>query len=288
MKKVVVTGASGLFGSYLCNVFGDEYNVVPLLGRNALDITDTKKVISYFEKEQPDLIIHSAGFRDLDEAEKFRERTITVNTFGTKNIALVASKLDIPLVHISSDSVFDGDTDEPYNEYDKTNPINVYGYSKMMAEKEVMNYHRRFFIIRLPLLFGALGSPERNLIKTMAEKIERNEIVECTTDQVCSPTYCKDAAKVVLEMTRTDYYGLYHVSNQGKASRYEFCKKCAEFLNLPTDKIVPVLGRDKQERTAKRAKNTVFSSIAFKNTFNLELRNWEEALAECISEMTTK
>ena len=281
MKKVIITGASGLFGSYLTKVFDTEYKVVPLLGRKDLDIIDTQKVMTYFENEKPDLIIHSAGFRMVDEAEKLREKALTINTFGTKNVALSASRLDIPLIHISSDSVFDGNTKQSYSEYDPTHPINAYGYSKMMAEQEVMRYHRKHFIVRVPLLFGTLGNPQNNYLNIMIEKLSKNEIMEFTTDQICSPTYCKDAADAILKMTKTDFYGLYHISNQGKASRYEFYKKCAELLNLSTDNMIPILQKN---RLAQRPKNTVFSSIAFKNTFNLELRDWNEALTECILE----
>lgn len=281
MKKVMITGVTGLFGSYLEAAFKEKYEVCSVMGRSQLDVSCTEDVFKFIENEHPDLIVHSAGFRMVDEAEQNPEKVLLINAFGTKNIALASEKLGIPLVHISSDSVFDGATDKPYNEYDRTNPVNMYGYSKLMAENEVMRYHSKYFIVRVPLLFGVLGHKESNYIYIMADKIKKNETLTYTIDQICSPTYCKDAAEAIVKMSETNYYGVYHIANTGTASRFEFYKTCAEILKLPTDKM---LGVPQREKLAKRSKNTMFSSITFKNTFGIELRDWRIALEECLKD----
>lgn len=280
--KVVVTGASGLLGADIVRVFEREHEVLALKGRKELNLTDAQAVMEYMKEKKPDLLINCAGFRMVDTAEEQRRMTFAINTYGAKNAALAASMLDIPLIHISSDSVFDGETEVPYHEYDKTNPINTYGQSKLMAEQEVRAVHRKHFIIRVPLLFGANGYTHSNYIYMMMEKLDAGEKITYTTDQMCSPTYCVDVAKELLNMAETEYYGTYHVANTGTASRYDFYCACALGLGYSADQLVPILQKD---RSAKRAKNTMFDSIAYTNTFHRTLRDWHEALEECLKEM---
>ncbi|KUO72638.1 MAG: hypothetical protein APF77_07300 [Clostridia bacterium BRH_c25] len=281
--KVVVTGASGLFGADILKVFSKENTVMGLMGRKDLDLVNTKEVISYFDAAAPKLIIHSAGFRLVDDAERNPDMTYRINILGTKNIALAAAKLDIPMVYISSDSVFDGETAIPYNEFSRTNPVNVYGYSKLMGEEQVKTATIKFFIVRVPLLFGALGRKDSNYIYIMKNKMLAGEKLEYTTDQLCSPTYTKDAAAAIEKMVKTDYYGTYHICNEGIASRYDFYKKCAELMGLDTKQLVPI---EQKEKLARRPKNTIFNGLAFQSTFGIEMRNWQAALRECIEEMS--
>lgn len=281
--KVVITGASGLFGADILGVFSKENDAIGLMGRKDLDLVNTKEVASYFEAAAPELIIHSAGFRLVDDAEQNPDMTYRTNILGTKNIALAAAKLDIPMVYISSDSVFDGETTIPYNEFSRTNPVNVYGYSKLMGEEQVKTATRKFFIVRVPLLFGALGHKSSNYIYIMKNKVLAGEKLEYTIDQLCSPTYTKDAAAAIEKIVKTDYYGTYHICNEGIASRYEFYMKCAELMGLDTKQLIPI---EQREKLARRPKNTMFNGLAFKSTFGIELRNWQAALRECIEEMS--
>ena len=280
--KVIITGASGLLGADIARVFEREHEVIALKGRKELNLTDAQAVMEYMLEKNPDLIITCAGFRMVDAAEEQRRMTYAINTFGAKNAALAASKLDIPLIHISSDSVFDGETEVPYHEYDKTNPINTYGRSKLMAEQEVRAVCRKHFIIRVPLLFGANGYTHSNYIYMMMEKLEAGESITYTTDQMCSPTYCVDVAEELLHMADTEFYGTYHIANTGTASRYNFYSACAVGLGYSVNQMVPILQKD---RSAKRAKNTMFDSIAYTDTFHRTLRSWQDALEECLEEI---
>jgi dTDP-4-dehydrorhamnose reductase len=282
--KVLVTGASGLLGADIARSFSRRGNEVSaLMGRKELDITSAADTITLICDKKPDIVVHSAGFRSVDDAEKNAVMTFAVNSFGSKNIALACEKLQIPMIHISSDSVFDGERDTPYNEYDKPNPVNIYGYSKLLAEQEVRLYCRRHFIVRVPLLFGALGHTKNNYICIMDGKLARGESVEYTTDQLCSPTFTKDVGEALAEIADSEFYGIYHLANEGQASRYSFYKRCAELLGHDTALIKPIKQR---EKLVRRPKNTLFSSISFRLTFPaFKARNWEVALEECIAEL---
>jgi dTDP-4-dehydrorhamnose reductase len=239
--------------------------------------------MAFVSEKAPGLVVHSAGFRMVDAAEEDPETTYSVNALGSKNVALACQRLEIPMMHISSDSVFDGERERPYTEFDRPNPVNVYGHSKLMAENEVRIHCRRHFIVRLPLLFGALGYIESNFLFQMIHRLKKGERLEYTTDQLCSPTYTKDVGETLARMAGSEFYGVYHLANEGEASRYSFYSYCAERLGFPTDSIRPVT---QQAKPARRPKNTLFSGIAFKNTFpNLVLRDWRSAVEECVAEV---
>ncbi|HHU48224.1 MAG: dTDP-4-dehydrorhamnose reductase [Caldicoprobacterales bacterium] len=282
--KVIVTGASGLLGADIVRSFKKTgHAVIGLMGRKMLDVTKAKDVIEFVSEKKPDLVIHCAGFRMVDLAEKDPVTTYSVNTLGSKNVALACQKQDIPMVHISSDSVFDGESNKPYTEFDPPNPVNVYGHSKLMAECEVRTHCHKHFIIRVPLLFGALGYRESNYIYQMVRRLKDGERLKFTTDQLCSPTYTKDVGDTLVQMVDSEYYGLYHLANQGEASRYCFYSYCAEKLGFSTDNIQPIL---QEEKPARRPKNTLFASISFNHTFpDLVMRDWRSAVEECVVEL---
>ena len=282
--KVIVTGASGLLGADIVKSFERAgHQVTGLMGRKVLDVTNAGAVRSFILDTSPDLVVHSAGFRMVDAAEKDPTDTYAINTLSSKNMALGCQCLNIPIIYISSDSVFDGESQHPYSEFDRTNPVNVYGYSKLLAEAEVRTHCRKHFLIRVPLLFGAFGYPESNYIHMMAQQLKQGVRMEYTTDQLCSPTYTKDVGDTLVKMAESEYYGLYHVANKGEASRYSFYKYCAEKLGLDASLLQPIL---QQEKPARRPKNTLLTGVAFNRTFpELDLRDWHEAIEECIPEL---
>lgn len=278
--KVLVTGASGLLGAEIVDVFSRVHETRGLMGRRELDLVSASEVLDFVVGQMPELIINCAGFRMIDQAEREAEKTIAINVLGTKNLARAADALDIPLVHFSSDAVFDGEADEPYHEFSRTNPINVYGYSKLKSEEQVRESTQRHFIVRVPLLFGPLGHEESNYIFILRAKLEAGERLTYSSDQICSPTYTRDVARALLEMTGTTFYGTYHVANEGVASRYEFYRTCASLMGLNTANISPILMKD---QAVKRPRYTVFSSIAYTNTFSLRLGDWRTGLEDCMS-----
>jgi dTDP-4-dehydrorhamnose reductase len=281
--KVVVTGASGLLGEEIADFFSEENDVIALKGRKQIDITKTDEIFYFLKEINPDLIIHSAGWRAVDDCEKNKEQALLINSLGTKNIALAAKSIGCPMIHISTDSVFDGETDKPYTEFDSLKPVNVYGYSKLKAEESVISILDKYFIVRVPILFGNKGKKEDNLILNVWDKIERGEKIYAALDQVCSPTYTRDVAYVLSKMAKTEYYGVYHVANEGVGSRYDLMKEIAEIKGYSSENIIPY---NSEMKYAKRPKFTVFNGIAFYNTFGIKLRDWKIALKECIESIS--
>lgn len=280
--KIIVTGASGLLGEEIADFFSRDNTVIALKGRKEIDITKTREVFALIKKVSPNLIINCAGWRDVDECEKNKEQALLINSFGAKNIALAAKSLDIPMIHISSDSVYDGNTKEPYSEFDTPNPINVYGYSKLKAEETIISILDKHFIVRLPILFGLKGKKESNLIFQVTEKLKRNEKIYAPTDQICSPTYTKDVARALAEMANSEYYGIYNIANEGLGSRYDLMEEIANIKGLNCENIVPC---SSEIKFAKRPKFTAFNGISFKNSFEIKLSEWRIALRECMKEI---
>jgi dTDP-4-dehydrorhamnose reductase len=280
--KSLVTGSSGLLGWEIADAFeASGHQTVRLMGRKSIDITNAPEIIGFIEKEKPDVIIHCAGFRDLDEIEKNEAQGFTLNTFGTKNIALSASRTGSKLIYISSDTVYDGEKKTPYHEYDLPNPVNVYGKSKYMAEQEIFSLCQKYFIIRTAWLFGLKGHRENNVIFTLIDKINAGENIQASGNQFCSPSYTFDIAKALVAVASTEYYGTYLVSNKGSASRYEVTCAIAELLGLDVQKVIRA--DSGKIHPAKRAKNTVFDSIAFFRTFGIDMAGWKDALERCIA-----
>jgi dTDP-4-dehydrorhamnose reductase len=215
--------------------------------------------------------------------EEHEAEGYALNTFGTKNIALAASSLGCKLIYISSDAVYDGEKETGYHEYDELNPINVYGKSKLMAELEIKALCKQFFIIRTALLFGYKGHRENNLIFNVIDKVKAGKEVYASTNQVCCPSFTDDIAEALLKISQTEYYGTYLVANTGVASRYEVNRGVAELAGLDTS-LVRQMDENKI-RPAKRARNTVFKSIAFPNTFGIEMPHWRDALERCMAEI---
>lgn len=304
--RTVVTGATGLLGEEVADwLAGREgHEVIGLRGRNDLDVTDTRAVVSLMCNAKPDLIIHCAAEREMDAAERNPKATYMLNTFGTWNIALAARLCDCPMVFISSDAVYDGEKGTPYTESDQTAPLSVYGRSKALAEEEVKSLLDRYFILRVPLLFGAKGRSEDNRILRAVNALRNGQCITAPTDQWTSPTHARDVAMVIGRMTRAtgdecstlpghpdascegtqagDEYGVYVVANRGKASRYEFACRLAELAGCDRCLVHP---GSRKGKPAKRTKDTALDCTRLERTFGLALSPWEDALEDCLESM---
>lgn len=275
--KVIVTGASGMFGADIARVFAENHEVFALKGRKDLDLTNLSALETYIKDVSPDLVIHVAGMRDIDPAEKDPAAAYLINTYVPKSIAMITGNMDIPLVHISTDAVFEGMDERENTEFSPTNPINVYGHSKLMAEKMVRVHNKKHFIIRVPLLFGCYGEDYANTFKILVDKIKKGTRIEYATDCGGMSVYTEDVAKALLQMVETTYYGTYIIANTGKATRYEFYMKAIEYLGL--DKT-NVFGVENKKTLGRRQKSSYLNPIAFNATFGIQMRPYEEALKE--------
>lgn len=285
--RIVVTGASGLLGWDIADAFETRgHTVIRLMGRRDVDMLDPEAVMACLRGAAPDLVVHSAGYRDLDDMERHEHEGFAVNAFGTRNIALACRAVGCKLLYISSDTVFDGEKGAGYHEYDEPCPVNVYGRSKLAAECAIQTIWEKHFIVRTALLFGYKGHRENNFIFHIVDELRRGHTIDANEDQVCCPSYTADLAAALADMAETEWYGTYHVANSGAGSRYDVSRAVAELAGLDPELVRPA--SSSQSKLARRAKNTVFRSIAYPATFHRELPDWRDALARCMAEIRAK
>jgi dTDP-4-dehydrorhamnose reductase len=256
--KMLIIGASGMLGSELCKVFPEAVK----LTRKELDITNREQVMESIQKTKPDVVINAAAYTDVDGCEDKMELAFQVNGYGPGHIAEACSIVGAKLVHFSTDYVFDGSKKE-YVESDAPNPINVYGYSKLLGEIKIIENIRDCRIIRVSWLFGIHG---RNFVETILRLSGEMSIVKVVNDQFGKPTYTVDLSNRVKEIIQLDP-GIYHITNEGTCSWYEFA--CAII-----DNAIPCTSEE-FPRKAKRPKYSVLV-----NTKTRPMRHWEEALTK--------
>ncbi len=216
--RVLVLGAAGQLGAELCAVLADKHEVIGATRLEA-DITQLAQLKEFVERIRPDVIINPAAYTDVDGCEKDREKAFLVNAIGARNVAIAAREVGAMLVHISTDYVFDGEKREPYVEYDPPRPINVYGWSKLLGERLVMEQNPRTFILRVAWLYSAR---RKNFVKTMLRLAGEREEIRVVHDQRGTPTYVGDVARQIERLIETEAYGLYHCTSQGSCTRFEF------------------------------------------------------------------
>jgi dTDP-4-dehydrorhamnose reductase len=289
--KILITGSKGMLGSKLCQVLADEYEVFGLdllATRYSLlatrfftqcDITDKDKVVAAIKSATPNLIIHTAAYTDVDGCELNPEKAFAVNAKGTENVARAAKEIGATLFYISTDYVFDGKGDKPYTEADTPNPINTYGQSKLEGERIIQSLLEKYFILRSSWLFGPSG---KNFVTTILQKAGERKTLKVVDDQIGSPTYTLDLADAVKSLLAICYsllatnYGIYHITNRGSCSWYEFAQEIVALKRLATQ-ILPVTSKE-IKRPAQRPRMSVLDNSKVMNTFNLRLRHWSEAL----------
>ena len=251
-----------------------------------VDISDYKALEKFGKDKKIKWIINCAGYTKVDKAEEEIDEAFRINKDGVRNIALFSANRQIRLIHISTDYVFDGRQEEEaiaYSEDDKTNPINIYGESKIAGEEEIKKLLEKYFIIRTAWLYGLKGN---NYVYTMLKLFKERDLVKVVDDQWGSPTYTVDLAWAILKTIEDDSvsYGMYHFTNEGMISWYEFARtiyKKAKRLGLIEENkkvdIQPIKTED-YPTAARRPRYSVLSKEKIKKAFNLKIRNWDEAL----------
>ena len=256
-----------------------------------VDIGDYKALEKFGKDKKIRWIINCAGYTKVDKAEEEMGAAFRINKDGVRNIALFSTKRQIRLIHISTDYVFDGQQGGGavvYNEDDKTNPINIYGKSKLAGEEEIKKILEKYFIIRTAWLYGAKGN---NFVYTMLRLFRERDVVKVVEDQWGSPTYTVDLAGAILKIIEDDSisYGIYHFTNEGVTSWYEFARtinKKAKRLGLIEDNKKVEIQSIKTENyptAARRPKCSVLSNEKIKKEFTLKIRNWDKALEDFLS-----
>jgi dTDP-4-dehydrorhamnose reductase len=271
--KILVTGAKGMLGTDLCARLGREHEVIGW-DIKELDITDTGGV-SAICALQPELIAHCAAFTNVDGCEREPEKAYKVNTLGTWNVARAALQCQAALLYISTDFVFDGEKGEPYDEFDRPNPIGVYGRSKFAGEELVRQLLTRYFIVRTSWLFGENG---KNFVSTIWEQAKKGGPLRIVSDQVGRPTYTVDLAEAIADLIANPLYGIYHVTNSGECSWSQFAEEIVRQAGLKSA-VIPISSAEWDTPT-RRPKDSRLRHLALEMQGKDNLRSWPEALRD--------
>jgi dTDP-4-dehydrorhamnose reductase len=279
-SPIVLVGANGQLGSDLCAELGSEMRNLVALTHHDLELRNHDQVAQTMERLRPGIIVNTAAFHKVEACEEDVEQAFAVNCIAIRNLARVADRLGSYLVHISTDYVFDGESGVPYSEDATPNPINAYGVSKAAGEFFVRNSCRRHLIVRTSGLYGVAGSSGKggNFIQTMLRLGRRDGVVSVVTDQVLSPTYTLDLARMIWRLVRAEAQGIFHVTNAGSCSWFDFAKLIFKLSELPAE-VLPIT-TDSMGATVKRPRYSVLASTRLGAGGFGSMRPWSQALAD--------
>lgn len=278
--KIFVTGVRGQLGHDVVKEL--ERREIEAIGVDIdeMDITDAGSVDRVIRQAAPDAVIHCAAYTAVDAAEENEELCRIVNAAGPRNIAAVCRDLDIKMVQISTDYVFDGQGERPWEPDDACHPKSVYGQTKYEGELAVMEQLEKFFIVRIAWVFGING---KNFVKTMLNLAKNHDTIRVVNDQFGSPTYTYDLAKLLVDMVLTEKYGIYHATNEGICSWYEFA--CAIFEEAGVNvNVVPVTTQEYGAKANRPANSRMSKEKLTENGFD-RLPEWRDALGRYIKEL---
>lgn len=281
--KVLVTGVKGQLGYDVVRELQKRGHEAVGVDIDEMDITDAAAVERVMTEVQPDAVIHCSAYTAVDRAEEDKDIEICrrVNVDGTENIAKICKKLDCKMLYLSTDYIFSGDGERPWEPDDEASPLNAYGQSKYDGELALKKYVEKYFIVRISWVFGINGN---NFIKTMLRLGRENGAVKVVDDQIGSPTYTYDLARLLVDMIESDRYGAYHATNEGICSWYEFAKEIFRAAGMDNVSVTPVKSGEFPVK-AKRPKNSRMSKEKLvANGFSL-LPAWQDAVARYIKEL---
>lgn len=273
--RVLVTGVKGQLGYDVVNELEKRGHEAVGVDVEEMDITDAEAVEKGIAKANVEAVIHCAAYTAVDAAEDNEEICRKVNADGTENIAKVCKKLDLKMIYISTDYVFDGQGTRPWEPDDKQDPMNVYGQTKYEGELAVTKHLDKYYIVRIAWVFGVNG---KNFIKTMLNMGKTKDQLTVVCDQVGSPTYTYDLAVLLVDMVETDRYGFYHATNEGLCSWYEFACEIFKQAGMDTT-VVPVTTAEYTKAKAKRPYNSRMNKDKLDANGFKRLPVWQDALA---------
>ncbi|MBM6387820.1 MAG: dTDP-4-dehydrorhamnose reductase [Paenibacillus sp.] len=287
--KVLVTGANGQLGRDVVLLLEKEGHSVLACDRDRMDITNQEQCNDVISSYHPEVVIHCAAYTAVDTAERDIDGAYKVNAVGTRNVAVATERAGAKLIYISTDYVFDGNSSSPYQEYDNTNPQSVYGKSKRAGELLVQSLSSKWFVVRTSWVYGLYGN---NFVKTMLKLGQEKPKLQVVHDQKGSPTFTVDLAGFILELLQTEMYGVYHASNSGTCTWYEFTEAIfAEARNVEGFTIQAQLEPCTTEqfpRPAPRPRNSVMDHLSIRTNGLADIRPWREGLREFISLLSNK
>lgn len=281
--RILVTGVKGQLGFDVVNEL--EKRGIEAVGVDVeeMDITDKAACDKVITEANVDAVIHCAAYTAVDAAEDNVDVCMKVNAEGTRNIAEVCKKLDIKMMYISTDYVFDGQGTRSWEPDDERHPLNVYGQSKYEGELAVEETLEKFFTVRIAWVFGVNG---KNFIKTMLRIGKERGAATVVCDQIGSPTYTYDLARLLVDMIQTDKYGRYHATNEGLCSWYEFACEIFRAAGMDEVKVTPVPSSEYPASKAKRPMNSRISKEKLSENGFERLPDWKDAVARYLKEIT--
>lgn len=285
---MLVTGATGQLGSDVVSLFQKVGHTVIACDRNLLDITDESACLKTLNEYKPDTVLHCAAYTAVDLAEQEVDAAYAVNATGTRNMVLASERVGAKFCYISTDYVFDGKSENPYHEYDNTNPQTIYGKSKRAGEILVQSLSSAYFIVRTSWLYGMHGN---NFVKTMLRLAEVRPVINVVNDQKGSPTYTVDLAGFLLELIQTERYGIYHTSNTESCTWYEFAKAIFAELESVSEKRYSVkvnpCTTEEFPLPAPRPRNSVMDHLSIRTNGLTDLRPWREGLRDFLRDFSS-
>ncbi len=284
--RILVTGSNGQLGRALNRILKEQHSGITVINSDMgeptsycpiiLDITNSVAVMNLVQDLNPDVIINCAAHTDVNLCESDQERAYKINAIGAKNLAVAADALEAKLVQVSTDYVFDGKAKKPYTEEDLTNPMSVYGSTKLAGEEFVKECCRRYFIVRTAWLYGE----GRNFVKTMLSLAERNAEVSVVSDQYGTPTSALELARAIAFLIETDNYGIYHATCEGSASWHEFAEEI--FRVSGRDVTARPITTEEYPTPAVRPKYSILENKGLKE-LGYCMKPWKEALKEFLN-----
>lgn len=281
MKKILITGCNGQLGRALNTLLKETPDITVLnTDTDTLNICDAEQVLAFARQHMPDTIINCAAHTAVDRCETEQELARQINAVGPKNLALAAKEIHAQIVQVSTDYVFDGNTDRPYVESDTPCPQSVYGMTKLAGEEAVAATTDQYYIARTAWLYG----DGNNFVRTMLRLAETHDTITVVNDQFGSPTSALELARMLLHIADSHEYGIYHATCEGSASWYEFAKAIFKLANSSVN-VVPVTTEEYTAAIAKRPKNSVLENKKLHTIGSYRMKDWQDALKEYMTQL---
>lgn len=278
--RVLVTGASGMLGRDVCSVFEEKHEVVAT-GAEEMDVRDHALVFQTINQVRADVVVHLAGITDEDKCEEEPDLAYSVNTLGTKNVALACQRLRATMVYVSTLAVFDGTKCAPYTEFDKPNPQSQYAKTKYQGELLVRDFLDEYYVVRAGWLFGG-GQRDKKFVGMIIDLARTRTELMVVNDKFGSPTYTKDLSSGIQQLLETGQYGTYHMVNTGPgSSRYEIARKTLKYAKIDTCRLIPCSSAH-FPLAAPRPRMEAGQNYSLELMGLALMRPWQDALKEYI------
>ena len=277
--RVLVTGAAGMLARDLVPCLKEKGHEVLAPHENDLDITRVEAIRRWTSNGRPEAVINCAAYTKVDQAEREESLATVINGLAVQNLCLVCQEADVPLVHFSTDYVFDGSKNGPYTIYDHPNPINAYGRSKLLGERYVQWLLNRFHLVRTSWLFGINGP---NFIESMLKLAQKQKQVSVVNDQRGCPTWTQHLSEAVVSLIESGRYGVYHATNSGPTTWFDYAREIFRLAETGTE-VRPITS-DQFPTAATRPKNSVLDPFPLPEVMGKQMPTWQDALKQYLEQ----